>query len=331
MTPTACFFLLLSVTAAAEFVGGLSRRLLGEAELQQENHQLQVDNDLAERQKRVCDEVKKGPKSTRHIRVRAILEETEEPMSTHMWCQVGWFQRATPLDYAAAFNDMATAEMLLEHGALVNTDSFRNRHPLFNTMAGDPPAPSPAFELVELLLDHGSDVSKTDNCPLSGGQTALHAAAMIGRNDIVELLLSGGADVNPGTNSGGRTPLLYAIYEKSTDVARTLIEAGADVNTTDSDGDTALHNTAIYGLPEVIGLLLENGHRVDIHPLNNKGQTALDIAAEESTDRRDSPCTECVTLLEGAVDAAEAEGEGEKVLSSSDDFAEAVMIGEGGE
>jgi len=57
----------------------------------------------------------------------------------------------------------------------------------------------------------------------------LHAAAGLGRKEIVELLIAEGADVN-AENDSGDTPLHWAAMEGHTKVAELLITTGADVN-----------------------------------------------------------------------------------------------------
>ncbi len=54
--------------------------------------------------------------------------------------------------------------------------------------------------MVEILLDHGADVSLW-----AEGWTPLHNAVLFGKTEIVKVLLANGADVNSKTNEG-KTP-----------------------------------------------------------------------------------------------------------------------------
>jgi len=71
------------------------------------------------------------------------------------------------------------------------------------------------------------------------GYRPLHKAALTGRRDIVELLISNGADVNAKDN-WGRTPLHHSIEEGSIDVVKLLVEKGANINARTSQGITPL-------------------------------------------------------------------------------------------
>ena len=61
------------------------------------------------------------------------------------------------------------------------------------------------------------------------GITALYAAAINGHNDIVEFLLSQGADIDVRLNDG-ETPLMAAVWNGQVETVALLISKGADVN-----------------------------------------------------------------------------------------------------
>jgi len=63
--------------------------------------------------------------------------------------------------------------------------------------------------------------------PLSSGRNPLVMAADYGQKDVLDYLLSNGADVNV-SDSHGITPLLAAIYEGHVDCVKLLISKGAD-------------------------------------------------------------------------------------------------------
>ncbi len=76
---------------------------------------------------------------------------------------------------------------------------------------------------VEVLLDRGVDVNAPNVA--GNGDTPLHVAAYVGDADIVELLLDRGAD--PNSTAPGGTPIEYAVFVGSEDVANLLVGAGA--------------------------------------------------------------------------------------------------------
>ncbi len=87
---------------------------------------------------------------------------------------------------------------------------------------------------VRSLLDQGVNVNAKDSAV---GCTALVYAAQWDKPDVVQLLLSRGADINMLGN--GYTPLTMAASLGRTDIVRILIDKGADVNKTDESGKIA--------------------------------------------------------------------------------------------
>jgi ankyrin repeat protein len=94
---------------------------------------------------------------------------------------------------------------------------------------------------VRALLDRYSfDVNARDR----DRQTLLYKAARAGNVDMVEMLLSAGANVN--ARSGYETtPLHWVARSGNRDIAEMLVDKGADVNARDSSGNTPLHRAAL--------------------------------------------------------------------------------------
>jgi ankyrin repeat protein len=131
-------------------------------------------------------------------------------------------------------------------------------------------------EIVEWLLSHGADPNQ--RC---GGedypQTPLHFAASRGLVEFSQILLQHKADQN-AQDSRGRTPLHLASGRGRINVARLLLERGVDVNAQDNKRSTALHLAADYGYINVARLLLEHG--VDVNAQDGHRSTALHLASE---------------------------------------------------
>lgn len=130
--------------------------------------------------------------------------------------------------------------------------------------------------------------------------TPLHFAAQAGQTDIVEYLITNGADVN-AENIEGKAPLQFAadndhkeivklLIDKGADVslhvathmgdlarAKSLIEEGAGVNAEDFGGETPLHIAAAKGHKEIAELLIAKG--ADVNTKNNWDWTPLHTAA----------------------------------------------------
>jgi ankyrin repeat protein len=85
-------------------------------------------------------------------------------------------------------------------------------------------------------LAGGADV----NAKNVDGWTPLHEAAFGGRKEIVELLISNGADVNAKHDGFGTTPLHRAAYRGHKEIVELLIGKGADVNAKNANGETPI-------------------------------------------------------------------------------------------
>jgi ankyrin repeat protein len=110
------------------------------------------------------------------------------------------------------------------------------------------------------------------------GWTALHCACWHGHDDIAELLLDHGADID-ATTGAKQTPLLCAWSELST--TKLLLGRGSSVNAVNQNGDTALH-IACYcrtgGSIKCAEELLAHGADTSIK--NNVGKTPLNLAQD---------------------------------------------------
>ena len=135
-------------------------------------------------------------------------------------------------------------------------------------------------DITILLLEGGADTETRS----SWDQTALYMASSHRCADIVQQLISYGADLNAWCGAIGRyrvggcvkwTPLHVAIRDGTPLIARTLLEHGANPNGPDNLGTTALHLASHRGWKGVtfVELLLEYGANVDAR--DKKGWTPL--------------------------------------------------------
>ena len=96
--------------------------------------------------------------------------------------------------------------------------------------------------------------------------------------DDIEPLVRGGADVN-ARNSEGLTLLQMAVRDRMEDIAEILLKLGADVNlNAQQNGYTALHYAADKGDEDLVDLLI--AHKADPNAADRRRQTPLHIAAE---------------------------------------------------
>ncbi len=138
------------------------------------------------------------------------------------------------LHLASAHGNLIVAELLIEYGADVNTQTQNQVTPLELASAHG------ELEIVHLLLTSGASANSQD----AEEFTPLHRAAQGGYLDIVTLLLKSGADVNI-QNSNNKTPLDLALNNGRLDAARCLAEWMGNANFLD------LLNLSPDSLPDV--------------------------------------------------------------------------------
>ncbi|XP_041989095.1 poly [ADP-ribose] polymerase tankyrase [Aricia agestis] len=132
-------------------------------------------------------------------------------------------RHSTPLHFAAGYNRLPLAQLLLQRGADVHAKDKGGLVPLHNACSYG------HYEVTELLVAAGAGVNAADLWRF----TPLHEAAAKGKADIVRLLLKHGADPTR-RNRDGLTPLQ-------------LVRAG-DSDTADAlRGDAALLDAAKRG------------------------------------------------------------------------------------
>lgn len=79
-------------------------------------------------------------------------------------------------------------------------------------------------EILSLLLEKGADVNETVSGGIYGGCSALSIAALKGESEIIDFLLSHGADLNK-RDSARKTALFYALESKNTKTVDILLKA----------------------------------------------------------------------------------------------------------
>lgn len=105
----------------------------------------------------------------------------------------------------------------------------------------------------------------------------LSLACRQGKQDIVELLLESGANVNH-RNKAGNTPLLEACSQGHVSIARLLLDRSADIDApTETTYDSALTWACTLGNVEIVRLLLDR--KAGVEHRTKDGCTALMFAA----------------------------------------------------
>ncbi|XP_040913251.1 ankyrin repeat domain-containing protein 50 [Toxotes jaculatrix] len=225
----------------------------------------------------------------------------------------------TPLIAAAYMGHHEAVEILLDHNAEVNLADGDGRSALSVAAICAPTAAGVKGygEVASLLLERGANPGHRDH----DGMTPLLLAAYEGHDEIVELLLEAGADVDetagPDGNvpaaaavtpllaaaamghmktvsrllfwgaavdaidCEGRTALCLAAARGSTEVVRALFDRGLDENHKDDLGWTPLHAAACEGHRAVCAALTEQGSMARVGEMDIEGRTPLILAAQE--------------------------------------------------
>jgi len=135
-------------------------------------------------------------------------------------------------------------------------------------------------DIAILLLERGADTETR------GGrdENALYMASSYGCADVVQQLLSHGADLNAESYELGEyhtivkwTPLHVASRDGTLPIAKMLLEHGANPNAPDLFCRTALHVASSYGNVTIVESLLGYGANVDVR--DKEGRTPLHEAA----------------------------------------------------
>jgi ankyrin repeat protein len=150
----------------------------------------------------------------------------------------------------------------------------------------------------------------TKNISLEIKSDALGRAADFGNEQLLQLLINHGADVNY-VNEQGQTALMLAAsmgffalcgndsnltsYRGNVMEVRSLIAAGARLDDRDRDGNTALMLAAQYARNDSVKLLLDAG--ADVRLKNRDGRTALICAASSSGSFEEANLKEIVKAL----------------------------------
>ncbi|XP_046340307.2 ankyrin repeat domain-containing protein 1-like isoform X2 [Haliotis rufescens] len=171
------------------------------------------------------------------------------------------------LIYASRRGNLEEVKRLLSLNVDVNCRDSYSRTPVM-WAAGREHA-----EVVELLVRKGTDVSLVDE----GGSSILHFACYAGDMEIVKFVLSLNVLDIESRGELSRTPVMYAARWGHRDVVELLVSIGADVSLVDDDGDNILHLVGWGGDMETAKFVLSL-NVVDIDARNNDGRTAADVA-----------------------------------------------------
>jgi len=116
-------------------------------------------------------------------------------------------------------------------------------------------------DMVEFLLSRGAD--PTIGASWKDYETPLHKAAEKGHPEVIKILLTHGVNVDI-PDRFGNTPLIFAIKYQQPEAVKLLLDAGANLELKDEDGETAPTLANRLGNEEIKKLIsshLKDGHK----------------------------------------------------------------------
>ncbi|MEY9944509.1 ankyrin repeat domain-containing protein [Kitasatospora sp. GAS1066B] len=167
------------------------------------------------------------------------------------------------------------AEELLEQRRKRDAEAVAEQQLMAAVVADD-------VEAVRALLASGAAVNA--RFPhLNGfndGHTPLHVATRDGHQEITELLLAAGAELNAVEPCFGAVPLHKAVYNGHAEITADLVrQDGIDLDFQGAtNGYTPLHDALWHGWEECARILLDAGARTDL--IGHDGKTPYDVAAD---------------------------------------------------
>lgn len=114
-------------------------------------------------------------------------------------------------------------------------------------------------DIVEFLISNGANVKvKYEN-----GNEALHSACSNGHTEVAALLIENGANVNAKAEDGW-TPLLSAASCGNIDTIKLLLSKGADINAKDNKGSSPIYASSHNNHKKAVEFLISKGADVNI-------------------------------------------------------------------
>lgn len=132
------------------------------------------------------------------------------------------------------------------------------------------------INMIEWLISVGANIE----CRSKNGRTSLMLASLYGHVPVIELLISLGADVNAISKSGC-TPLSLAASNSHVDAVEVLIKLGANINQLNEKQQNTLQVALLnFSSVDIIQLLIKSG--TDVNHKDVDGDTALIFAVDKN-------------------------------------------------
>ena len=185
---------------------------------------------------------------------------------------------ATALHWAAYWDEVDIAGLLLEAGADVNAANDLGVTPLW-AAAENGRAP-----MVRRLLAAGAD----PNVPLLSGETPLMTAARVGAAEVAGLLLAAGADADAAA-ARGQTALMWAVAQRHADVVEVLLAHGAAVDARSDVWTEVVKTTPEPWNPEYVTEVPQGGYTPLLFAARVGDLASAKLLVEAGADVDDAP------------------------------------------
>ncbi|RDW79267.1 uncharacterized protein DSM5745_06119 [Aspergillus mulundensis] len=183
---------------------------------------------------------------------------------------------STAVSLAARRNNAQVLEILLAHGADINAKDSAQRI-LLHTLADEDNWDDNDARVLDLIFQYTHDVHSMDKY----GITPLHTACYGGKLDLVRRLLKRHQDLESSPAALGfvrRGALEVAIKRCWSEIVEVLLTMGADPNATLESGSLLLlHSACRHSTEDIVSLLLKNGANINHRA---RGVTPLVLAIQ---------------------------------------------------
>jgi len=118
-----------------------------------------------------------------------------------------------------------------------------------------------SIEALEILLENGVDIREID----PDGLSAIDVAIKFKREDVIELCIKKGIDINETHRQSGITPIILAACFNNTKIVELLLSHGADINSKDSGGMSTKDYAKKLGQKKMLAFLEERGAKHNLY------------------------------------------------------------------
>ncbi len=127
-------------------------------------------------------------------------------------------------------------------------------------------------EICNLFISAGIDINSRDDL----GTPMLNVAVRNDNEELTQMILDYGADINAVSNDRGYTAVMDAVWKGNKDITKLLIERGSELNTISKEGQSNLVLAVGANNIAICKMLAENGADPDIK--DQMGMSAYNYA-----------------------------------------------------